>query len=149
MQTALSNELLERSEILADALRETIAELRLIDPADMVTYIRTGQWANIADLVQSSAELSFQDGAVSFACSGDYALSWGETPSIALDLEFQTNELTAFFTLTIGADDTTVRLRDVLFTASYRDPREATRAFATALGIARRDRHLPSRRTRL
>lgn len=139
MQTALSNNLLERSELLADALADTIAELRLIDAGDMITYIRTGNWANISDLVQSSAELSFEDGAVTFACSGDYAMSWGEAPSIALDMEFQTNDLTAFFTLTIGPRESAVRIKDVMFTREPEDPKQATQAFAQALATARRD----------
>lgn len=139
MQTALSNNLLERSELLADALADTIAELRLIDAGDMITYIRTGNWANISDLVQSSAELSFEDGAVTFACSGDYVMSWGEAPSIALDMEFQNNDLTAFFTLTIGPRESAVRIKDVMFTREPNDPKEATRVFAAALAAARRD----------
>lgn len=139
MQTAIPNEMLERSEILADALGDTIAELRLIDAGDMITYIRAGQWANISDLVQSSAELSFKDGTVSFAFAGDYAMSWGEAPSVALDMEFQTNEMTAFFTLTIGPSESAVRIKDVLFAAAPVDQHAATRAFARALDAARRD----------
>jgi hypothetical protein len=145
MQTALPNEMLERSEILADALDETIAELRLIDAGDMITYIRAGQWANISDLVQSSAELSFEDGAVSFAYAGDYAISWGEAPSIALDMEFQTSELTAFFTLTIGPSESAVRIKNVMFTTAPADQEAATRAFAHALAAARRDTKAPRR----
>ena len=139
MQTALTNEMLERTEILADALGETIAELRLIDAGDMITYIRAGQWANISDLVQSSAELSFEDGAVSFAYGGDYVMSWGEAPSIALDMEFQTKELTAYFTLTIGPRESAVRIKDVMFSTGQTDQRAATHAFARALRAARRE----------
>lgn len=139
MQTAVTNDMLERSEILADALGDTIAELRLIDAGDMITYIRAGQWANISDLVHSSAELSFEDGVVSFAYAGDYAMSWGEAPSIALDMEFQTKDLTAFFTLTIGPCESAVRIKDVLFTAVQVDQNAATRAFARALAAARRN----------
>jgi hypothetical protein len=138
MQTVIANEMMKRSELLADALDETIAELRLIDAADMIGYIRTGQWANIADLVQSSAELSFEDGTLSFSDSGDFSVGWGEAPSISLDMEFQTSDLSAFFTLTIGPSDSAVRMKDVLFASTHDDQAMATHVFASSLAAARR-----------
>jgi hypothetical protein len=138
MQTIFKSEMLARCEILADALDETIAELRLIDASDMIAYIRAGQWANISDLVQSSAELSFEDGVVSFGYGGDYELDWDAAPSIALDMEFQTRELTAFFTLTMGPSASAIRIKDVMFTSTPTDESDATLIFARVLRNARR-----------
>lgn len=138
MQTILADEMQARSEILADALGDTIAELRLIDAGDMIAYIRAGQWANISDLVQSSAELSFQDGALTFSYSGAFHVSWGAAPSIALDMEFQTKELTAFFTLTLGPSESAVSIKKVLFAGTPPDEASATRVFAQSLYATRR-----------
>ena len=128
-----------RCEVLADALGETIAELRLIDAGDMIGYIRAEQWANIADLVQSSAELSLYEGTVTFGYAGDYLLDWGDAPTIMLDMEFQSGEVTAFFTLTIAERESEIRIKDVLFGAVPADEHAATQTFARALAAARRD----------
>jgi hypothetical protein len=45
---------IEREKALADGLRDVAAELRLIDAADLIAFIRTEQFANIANLVNST-----------------------------------------------------------------------------------------------
>ena len=83
------NHSLQREKALADGLRDVAAELRLIDATDLIAFLRTEQFANIANLVNSSSELYFKPNTLSFGQSGDVQLKWGETPSIALDMEFQ------------------------------------------------------------
>ena len=80
MRYVLADHATRRTTLLADALRETVAELRLIEAVDMIAYVRTGQWANIADLVQSSSEMSFADGSLVFACAADVAAGYAERP---------------------------------------------------------------------
>lgn len=138
MDAMLAQEMSVRSEMLADALVETIAELRLIDLDDMIAYIRAEQWANIADLVESSAELSLEDGTLIFACAGDYVLDWGDAARIVLDLEMQTRDLTVFFALALDEHETKVRIRSVLYAAQPADEVAATHLFAAALASARR-----------
>ena len=72
---------LEREKALADGLRDVAAELRLIDATDLVAYLRTEQFGNIANLVNSSTELYFRPGTLAFGLSGDVQLKWGETPA--------------------------------------------------------------------
>ncbi len=127
----------QRAAILADALDDTVAELRLIDPGDIIAYIRAGQWANIADLVNSSAELFFEEGALTFACAADYALDWDSSPSISLELEFQGSSISAFFTLVLDRREGVVSLRRVWFPIEPEDASQGTQALAAALADAR------------
>lgn len=138
MQEALGTRPRTRSELIAEALGETVAELRLIDAADLISYIRAGQWANIADLVQSSAELSFEDGALTFACAGDFEVSWGHPPSLSLDLEFQHGGTTAFFALMLGPNDSRIVVKAIWFASAPRDEADGTRTLAFALAAAQR-----------
>lgn len=127
----------QRAAILADALGDTVAELRLIDPGDIIAYIRAGQWANIADLVESAAELSFQEGALIFACAADYALDWASSPSIMLEMEFQRHAISAFFTLVLDRDAGLVSLRRVWFPTEPDSAAQGTLALAEAVTDAR------------
>ena len=127
----------QRAAILAAALGETVAELRLIEPGDIIGYIRAGQWANIADLVDSSAELYFEEGALTFACAADYALDWESSPSISLEFEFQGNSISAFFTLVLDRHEGLVSLRRVWFPVEPEDASQGTQALAAALTDAR------------
>ena len=127
----------QRAAILAEALGDTVAELRLIDPGDIIGYVRAGQWANIADLVQSSAELYLREGALTFACGAEFALGWGSMPSIALEMEFQGNAISAFFTLFLDRDDGMVALRGVWFPIEPESAAAGTAALAQAVAAAR------------
>ena len=123
--------------ILADALGETVAELRLIDPGDMIGDIRAGRWANIADLVHSSAELYFEEGALTFACAADFALDWATSPSIALEMEFQGAGISALFTLFLDRVEGMVALRHIWFPVEPRSAAEGIQALAQAVAHAR------------
>lgn len=127
----------QRTAILAEALGETVAELRLIDPGDIIAYIRAGQWANIADLVDSSAELSFREGAMTFACAADFVLDWASTPSIALEMEFQGHAISAFFTLFLDRGNGMVALRRIWFPIEPESATDGTEALAKAVADAR------------
>jgi hypothetical protein len=77
---------LQREKALADGLRDVAAELRLIDATDLIAFLRTEQFANIAQLVNSSSELYFKPNTLSFGRSGDVHLKWGEAPAVGLHL---------------------------------------------------------------
>ena len=128
----------QRAALLADALSGMVAELRLIEPGDMIGYIRSGQWANIADLVQSSAELHFEEGALTFGGTADFAVDWGTPPSISLDLEFQWHALSAFFTLFLDRFDGLVELKSVWYPHEPDSTNAGTAALAKAVRSARR-----------
>lgn len=137
MRDVVLSQTASRAALLADALVETVEELRLIEPGDMIGYIRGCKWATIADLVQSSAELSFRDGTLSFACMADFQVGWATPPSISLDLEFQTKAVSIFFTLLLGRRDSTVEIRNVWFATTPRDEEDGTRVLAREIAKAR------------
>ena len=60
----------DREKALADGIKEVASELRLIDAADFVAFIRTEQFANIGNLVSSSTELYFKPDTIKFGLSG-------------------------------------------------------------------------------
>lgn len=137
MLDPVTDDACRRAALLATALGETVAELRLIEPGDLIGYIRAGQWANIGDLVQSSAEMYFREGALAFACMADFVLDWASCPSVALEMEFQSPAVSVFFTLFLDRDDGTVALRRVWFPAAPVDAAAGTRCLAEALADAR------------
>ena len=126
--------------LLADAVADLAAELRLLDLADMAVHIRGGQWAAIADLVRTAAELSFRDGTLLFACVAAIDLDWAQPPAMSLDMELQTAAVTAFFTLDLAREGSAVELKKLWFAQEPTDAAAATRLFAGALADARLDR---------
>ena len=154
MRNATADPMTKRAEILAEALSDTIAELRLIEAGDMIAYIRTSRWANIADLVQSSTELYFEEGTLSFACSAEFQVSWANPASISLDMEFQGNGVAAFFTLTLAPQVSLVDIKTIWFSGMPLSEEAGTRLFQRAIAEARlpppaappaRDHHLQPR----
>ena len=126
-----------QAELLAAALAETAAELRLIEARDIAAFMRTGRWANIADLIQSSAELSLVEGSLIFACVGEGAIRDAKPASVRLDMEFQHGPVTAFFTLALEPNDTRVEIRKLWFSSAPADAATQTRLFEQALAAAR------------
>lgn len=137
MQQSVLDSSRERAELLANALRDTVAELRLIDPGDLIGYIRSKQWANIADLVQSSSELFFREGTLTFGCTADFSVDWATPPTIALDMEFQSNAVSAFFTLFLERVESLVELKTVWFATQPESAEDGTALLVRAIADAR------------
>jgi hypothetical protein len=91
-----------QERILADAMVEVATELRLADLTELFLMIRSDQAANLADLINSSSELFFKNGALKYALSAGCELRWESAPTVQLDLEFRHATVTVFFRLTIG-----------------------------------------------
>ncbi|HEY8008557.1 MAG TPA: hypothetical protein VIE66_17575 [Methylocella sp.] len=102
------------NELLANALRVALepvaAELRLVDAGDFIAYIHDEKFANIQDIVNSSAELFFKRGAVAFGWGGEYELDWNGSPAITLDMEFRRASLWLVFKLVLRAQQTDVKI---------------------------------------
>ena len=126
-----------RARLLANALADVVDEIRLIEPGDMIAYVHGRHWATIADLVESSTEMFFREGALSFSCSAVVDVGWTFPPSISLDMEFQGEAVTAFFTLVLSAHDSIVDLNALWFSAPREDEATATADLAKALADAR------------
>jgi hypothetical protein len=78
-----------RTEVLSQAVEAVADELRLVDVADFITYVHCQQFANIQDIVNSSVELFFKAGTLSYGWAADFELDWNSAPTIILDMEFR------------------------------------------------------------
>jgi hypothetical protein len=137
MQKQGNHYTVERERVLADGLREVASELRMIDAVDLVAYIRSEQFANIKSLVNSSTELFFKPGTISFGCSGDVDLKWGSAPSISLDMEFHNMQVSVYFRLLLESLQAGVEILHITFEHASPDPDENTQRLAEAIADAR------------
>jgi hypothetical protein len=128
---------LQREKALADGLRDVAAELRLIEATDLIAFLRTEQFANIANLVNSSSEMYFKPNTLSFGCSGDVQLKWGEAPAIALDMEFHHSGVAVYFRLLLQALQAGVDIHYIVFSESSPDPEQNTLRLVEAIADAR------------
>ncbi|ACB78793.1 conserved hypothetical protein [Methylorubrum populi BJ001] len=88
-------------QIFAEALRDFIAELCLVDGGVLIGWIRGERHGNIADVVASSAELYFKESVLTYADAADVCLDWGRSMQVVLDLEFSAEPMTVFFKLVL------------------------------------------------
>ncbi|MCK9910220.1 hypothetical protein MXD81_13830, partial [Microbacteriaceae bacterium K1510] len=93
----------EREKALGYGIRELASDLRLVEPADYINFVRTERFANIANLIASSAELFFKPGTIYFGHSGDVDVSWDQPPTVALDMEFRHMRVNVYFRLVLEA----------------------------------------------
>ena len=127
----------ERERALADGIKEVASELRLIDPADFVAFIRTGQFGNIDTLVSSSAELYFKPETLKFGLSGDIDLNWGCTPAGSLEMEFHYMQVNIYFRLLLEGLHAGIEIDYIAFDESSDDPDVNTRRLVDAIAAAR------------
>ncbi|SMC36380.1 hypothetical protein SAMN06297251_101385 [Fulvimarina manganoxydans] len=138
---------LVRERLLADAIREFVAELRLVDVVDYIAYLRLEHYGNIADIVSSSAELTLKPNVLRFANSGDVRVTWATPPIVCLALELQHQDLTAHFRLELGASTAAVDITYVDFAGhGDADDAEEQRRFRSILADARLERTSPRER---
>lgn len=130
---------LVRERLLASAMREFVAELRLVDVVDYVAYLRLEHFGNIADIVSSSAELSLKPGVLRFANSGEAQVTWGSKPIVSLALEFQNDGVTTHFRLELAGSTAALDITYVDFARPAGDPDAETEMFRRALANARLD----------
>jgi hypothetical protein len=135
----------EREKALAEGLREVASELRLIDPADYIAFIRTEQFGNLRNLVNSSTEMFFRPGTIQFGQSGEIELQWGGNPTIALDMEFHNMNVSAYFRLLLKSLHAAIEITYLSFEGGSADPDENTRRLVEAIADARiaPGRHAP------
>ncbi len=126
-----------RVEIISGHLTEVIDDLRLVDVADYIAFIRCELFGNIADIVNSATELTFYPDTLTFGLGGEYTLDWNSAPSIMLDLEFKNMGVNAYFRLTLTADSSEIDLHHVRFAEAGRSPADNTALLAAAFENAR------------
>lgn len=133
----------EREAIIAENIREVVAELRLVDPADYIAFIRCELFANIADIVSSATELYFFPGTLELGHGGEFHCDWFTNPSIVLDMEFRNKGVYAYFRLTLSGKTASVELSHIVFENPDDDPAQNTTRLIDAIDGAR----LPMRKT--
>ena len=129
----------DREKALAMGVRDVATELRLIDVADLIAYMRFEQFGNIGNLVGSSTELYFKPGTVRFGHSGDIDLNWGSKPTVKLDMEFHHNEVSAYFRLLLDEHHGAVEMNYIDFKdkPGAPTPDENTQRLISAIADAR------------
>ena len=127
----------DREKALADGIKEVASELRLIDAVDFIAFIRTEQFANIGNLVNSSTELYFKPDTIKFGFSGDIDVQWGSAPSVSLDMEFHHMRVNVYFRLQLEAVHAGVEIDYITFDGGAADPDQNTQRLIEALASAR------------
>ncbi|MEI2385833.1 hypothetical protein [Breoghania sp. JC706] len=134
----------KREQILAHAIQDIAAELRLVDVTDLIFYVLAGKHGNIDDLVRSSVELYFKNDTLRYGSAANVDLTWGSTPTINLDLEFRHNGVWVYFGLSLSALCAGVDMYHIEFAEPAEDPERNTEQFVNAL----KDARLPAPRAR-
>jgi hypothetical protein len=126
-----------REVVVAGAIKEVATELRLVDLADYVAFIRMGHLANLADLVESAAERFFMPGTLKLGHGGDVQLDWTGERKVCLDLELRPRGATVYFTLTLAAETAGVDVNYVAFEETAGTPEENTAFLEAAIEDSR------------
>ena len=125
---------------LATELGDVIEELQAIEVVDLVSYIRFGCFSALEDLLQSSAELFFKEGTLTFGWTAAVEMAWTQTPKVILGLELKHRAASIFFNLSLCAGEPTITLSGVLFDPPCPAP-ERLRCLLETVA----DAHLPRR----
>lgn len=126
-----------RAKAIAEGIGAVAAELRMINVADFISFIRLEQFGNIRDIVNSSMELYFKHGTLSYGCAADYELEWDRPPAIFIDMDFRHRQVAVSFNLVLRAYHAAVSIRSISFDTSSSDPEEDTRHLIAAIADAR------------
>jgi hypothetical protein len=132
-----------RERLVADAIKEVVSELRMVDVGDYVAFIRMERFANVSDLVDSAAERYFMPGTLKLGHGGEAHLGWSGEPKIVLDLELRPRGATVYFKLAMSADTAAVDVNYVAFEDCAATPTENTAFLGAALESARIRRSEP------
>lgn len=131
------NHLQDREFAIGLAMRDVAAELRLVEPADYVNFIGMEQYSNLEDIVNSSSELIFAPGTLTFGWGADVKLAWDRRPEVYLDMEFRSDTVTAFFSLGLRGESEIISIRMITFPDASSDPLINTARLVAALNGAR------------
>lgn len=126
-----------RERLLAGAVKEIAAELRLVEAADYVAFLRMDLLGNIADLVDTASQLYLAAGSLRFGNGGDFRLSWGTVPEVDLDLEFRSGGVSVHFRLGLTATKASVEITYIVFENADDDPEINTARLRDAILAAR------------
>jgi hypothetical protein len=112
----------QREKIVADTIRDVVTELRMVDVADYVAFMRLEHFSAIADIVSSAAERHLMPGTLRLGLGGDAHVSWEDKPRIVLDLELKPQGASVHFALSMTDDHAGVEVNYVSFDEPDTDP---------------------------
>lgn len=122
-----------REGIVAKAIEDVAFELRLVDVADYIAFIRLEHLSCISDLVESAAELYFMPGALRLGHGAEACVDWSGAPKIVLDMELRAGGATIYFALTLTDLTVGVEVNYVSFDRPDADPEANTARLAEAI----------------
>jgi hypothetical protein len=123
-------------QTLAEALADVATELRLVNVIDLIGYVHGQRFANLEDIVHSSSELYFKQGALRYAHAAEADVKWDSPPTVSLNMEFRWRGATAFFRLKLGASSAAIDIQH-LGLDTPGDEEDTQRRFAAAIADAR------------
>lgn len=126
-----------REVIVAEAIEPVVRELRLVEVADYIAFIRLEHFACLSDLVDSAAELFFLPGTLRLGHGGEAHVDWSGHPRIVLDLELRPPGVTVYFQLTLTENEASVVVNYVSFVHPDEDPSRNTDLLEAAIERAR------------
>ncbi|MDX8498755.1 hypothetical protein RFM99_10005 [Mesorhizobium sp. VK4C] len=126
-----------REQIVAGSIQDVVGELRLIEVADYIAFIRLEHFACLSDLVDSAAELYFQPGTLRLGHGGEAHVDWTGHPRIVLDLELRPRGVTVYFQLTLTGQGASVVVNYVSFEKPGETPEHNTALLVDAIEQAR------------
>ena len=126
-----------REMIVAEAIKEVVSELRLVDVADYIAFIRLEHFATISDIVDSAAEMFLMPGTLRLGHGGEAHVTWSETARIVLDLELRPSGACVYFALTLDAHAASIEVNYVAFERPDADPHANTAFLRSARDRAR------------
>lgn len=133
MTNRTEQDLASYCSIVEDNLAEVVAELREVDLADLVSFIRFESYPTIDDLVNAATELFFNPDMLVFSWAACADLRWDALPAVTLGLEFRHPSVTVFFDLTLRDAAQSVDVLGIAFDAPALPPHAAlSHAFAEA-----------------
>ena len=114
----------DREEIIRGACSSLSKELYLIEPIAYCLFFQLGQMPQVFDQVNQMVERNFRVGTMHFSCTGDTLIDWECNSTVAIDLEFTSEEIFAFFRLVLGGKQPVVDLHHIAFPNGERTPEE-------------------------
>ena len=126
-----------REAIVAEAIKDVVGELSLVDVADYIAFIRLEHFSTVADIVDSAAEMFFMPGTVKLGHGGEAHVTWSAPPRIVLDLELRPSGATVYFALGLEEGRASVEVNYVAFDRPDPDPLRNTAFLADAIERSR------------
>ncbi len=122
-----------REALIASAMRPVAAELRLCDLSSLARHILSNEAANLTDLLESSSELYFKPGTLTYAGTSSIDLNWNGDVRVCLHMRFVNEGVSVMFQLFLLALNSAVDVKFIAFDHPSQDWQENTKRLEAAL----------------